>query len=129
MTWTIKPSRYVNGFIVLFNLLAFIAIVHNSLPIFIKFFLFVILWIYQSIERKKTFLKQLHFSQERGWQIADNHLYQNIQILNSTVILTWIIFLHIQYNVSKQKRYFMILPDSLEKQDFRRLIVHLKIYP
>jgi hypothetical protein len=59
-----------------------------------------------------------------GWELADGNDYQPIQILNSTVITVFAIFLHFNKNAHKQAVF--IANDTLSEDDYRSLIVRLK---
>lgn len=62
-----------------------------------------------------------------GWQlavIADD--FQTIQILPSSVITVWLIVLHFRLENGKFQS-LVLLNDALESQDYRALVVALKI--
>lgn len=62
-----------------------------------------------------------------GWEIAysENH-FQSILILPSTVLTPYIVVLHFKQQNTK-KQTILICRDALKKDEFRKLMVELKI--
>jgi len=62
-----------------------------------------------------------------GWQLAKiENDYQNIMILPTTVLTAQFMILHFQFQTGRKQALF-IVKDALEKQDYRRLLVELKV--
>lgn len=108
------------------HVLALGASIANALPITLKLVLLtgicIHLWfISKRLKDKQVKIKQ---SEALGWELSDGNDFKAIQILNSTVITTFAIFLHFTQNAHKQS--LLILNDTLTEDDYRRLIVRLK---
>jgi len=106
--------------------LALGASIANALPITLKLVLLtgisIHLWfISKRLKDKRYKIKQ---SEALGWELSDGNDFKAIQILNSTVITTFAIFLHFTQNAHKQS--LLIASDALTEDDYRRLIVRLK---
>ncbi len=123
----LKPSNGLNKFFIFIHLLALIASIGNALPLTVKLVIFsgVALNLYWTQHRKQPPLSSIHYSHELGWQINRLGDAQHVQILPSTVITTFIIFLHFTEN-NKQSS-LLIASDALSADDYRRLVVELKI--
>lgn len=66
-------------------------------------------------------------SHRRGWEIAfSDQNFNSITIMPSTVISTVLIVLHFN-TVIKQKQAVLIYNDAMPSDDYRRLMVELKI--
>ncbi len=62
-----------------------------------------------------------------GWQLAKiENDYQNIMILPTTVLTVQFIVLHFQFQAGRKQALF-IMKDALEKSDYQRLLVELKV--
>lgn len=70
---------------------------------------------------------QLSYTGEKGWEISsDGSRYQTAVILETTVITSAVVFLH--YMTGNRFNHILLIPkDSLPENDFRRLIVRLKL--
>lgn len=69
----------------------------------------------------------IRHSEAFDWEIAlIEHEFQQIEILKSTVITPYVIFLHFKLP-KKQKQTAVICADALEGGEFRKLLVELKI--
>lgn len=62
---------------------------------------------------------------DRGWQLGKDKQLVNINILPSTVINPWLICLH--FNVQTHHQTLLIMRDSLSVEDYRQLVMQLKI--
>jgi hypothetical protein len=73
----------------------------------------------------------LRYSTAFGWEITNSeNEFQHIEILPTTVLSPYLIFLHykINNNNKKQKKlYVLIAKDRLSNDDFRKLRVELRI--
>jgi hypothetical protein len=80
------------------------------------------------INKKNTKKKYiLRFSLLSGWAIAyaENH-YHPITITPSTVITRYLIILHFKMQ-NQQKQAILIFNDALNGDEYRKLVVELKI--
>jgi toxin CptA len=78
---------------------------------------------------KKTLLVLTH-TNPVGWELSLNHHVAAIQILPSTVMTKWAVFLHFTDHPKNQfwprKKSLLILSDSLNEENYRQLVVRLK---
>ena len=123
----LKPSEQLKQLLIILYLLALVSCFANALPVSIKLSLSTLISLYcydQTTSLLKTHYTIKH-SDALGWEISTNNRdFQSIQILNSTVITQWAIFLHFNNNAKKQS--VLIPSDALSTQDYRLLIVRLK---
>lgn len=106
--------------------LALAASLANALPIAVKLVLLTgiginLRFIIKQVKDKHYLIKQ---SEGLGWELTDGDDFKPIQILNSTVITRFAIFLHFIDQAKKQS--LLIVNDALSDDDYRRLIVRLK---
>lgn len=104
--------------------LAFIAVLLNNLPWLVRIAIVVIVvadfWIQRQSIKKES--RIITYNDRLGWQIKTGGDLEPIEILPSTVVTPVVIFLHI-----KAKPAQIIVHDALDDDDFRRLIVKLKL--
>ncbi|MGZ4998475.1 MAG: protein YgfX [Methylobacter sp.] len=122
-----QPSRRLKQLLVIMHLLALASSIANALPIVVKLALAIGigLHLYFVFTRLKSDQYAIKHSEASGWEISDGNEFRSIQILNSTVITLFAIFLHFNKNAHKQS--VLIVNDALSEDDYRRLIVRLKI--
>ena len=72
----------------------------------------------------KPFKKTVLTHTETGWQIVEARQMINIDVLPSTVICPFAVFLHFKQDDSFKT--LLIMSDALLPEDYRRLIVRLK---
>lgn len=106
--------------------LALASSIANALPIVVKLALLTgvcmhLRFIFKRIKKQRYKIKQ---SEAFGWEISAGNDFEQIQILDSTVITVFAIFLHFNKNAKKQS--VLIMNDALSEDDYRRLIVRLK---
>lgn len=129
-SWQIQPSKWLRYLLICVYVLTLIACFLNALPLVAKIGLTVFCLLHGFLTLKKLAREnwQLDYDEENGWQKIEVARLQKIQILPSTVISRYVIFLH--YQCENQKHYRVILKDALVANinDFRQLIVTLKTY-
>ena len=100
----------------------------NSLPIIFKLALTLFIcrsWFVQ-FKAKKTHKTYLRYTSSGDWEIFDRkNDYQAIRILPSTVISGILSILH--FNIEGQKNALPICNDAMTKNQYRKLLVLLKI--
>lgn len=98
----------------------------NALPIAVKLTLLtgICLHLRFMIKRLKGGPYKIKHTEALGWEVSDGNDFKSIQVLNSTVITIFAIFLHFTDNARKQS--VLIVNDALSEDDYRRLIVRLK---
>jgi hypothetical protein len=126
----IKQSRLFLYLLLINHLLATFACFSNGLPInyqFIALFIVVISASFYWLDYKKFQSYTISHNKVSGWQLAKiENNYQDIKILPTTVLTAQFIVLHFRFHTGK-KQAVLIVNDALEKQDYRRLLVELKV--
>jgi hypothetical protein len=127
-SWKIGKSNKLILVLTVGYALAIIACFLNALALGIKLGLasLILIHAWRTLKRLERELWQLDFDDENGWQILEASTTKNLQILPSTVISRYFIFLH--YQIENQKFYRLIFKDALlpNINDYRQLIVILK---
>lgn len=120
----LKPSKILQQFNIVLHLLAVTAAFGNNLPLTIQLIISSLIGIdaWFTHKRERTEQRVISYSAAKSWQLSDNGKVKNLQILPSTVLTTWVIFLHTTNNPP-----LLIACDALNQEDYRRLIVQLKI--
>lgn len=122
----LKPSKRLKQLLIIIHVLALGSTLANALPVAAKLailtgiclhFLFVI----NNLKGERYTIKH---TEALGWEIAGGNGFESIQLLNSTVITVFAIFLHFNKNAHKQS--VLIMNDALSEDDYRRLVVRLK---
>ncbi len=122
----LKPSKRLKRFLVIMHGLALAASIANALPITVKLALLtgICLHLRLMIKRLKNQRHKIIQSEALGWEVSDGNDFEPVQILNSTVITIFAIFLHFNKNAHRQS--VLIVNDALSEDDYRCLIVRLK---
>ncbi len=96
---SIKPSMILRKLIVFIHGLAFVASMINSLVFSVKVSLCVVVSIHCWIILKRlSSLKHIErYTEALGWQLSEGQDFVPIDVLNSTVITTKVLFLHFNY--------------------------------
>lgn len=121
-----KPSQRLKQLLVVVHVLAWGSSIANALPIAVKLVLLIGIGIHLGFILKHLNAKQYKIKQTEafGWELSDGNDFESVQILNSTVITTFAIFLH--FTKKAHKNSLLILHDALTEDDYRGLIVRLK---
>ncbi len=120
----LKPSKLLQRLNIVLHIAAWFACFANALPLLVRLGIACLIGLdfWFNFKRLKSGQHLISYSETKGWQLADNGDFENIQILSSTVVTTFLIFLHIA-----NKPSILIAHDALSEEDFRRLIVKLKM--
>lgn len=125
----ILPSKQIKAFSAALHACAMLACWLNALPIFYRAALAAViltLWRLNTRRWNKEAV-YLNYNGNTGWEISHDGLdYAAVTILRSTVITNRVIFLHYAID-NRPHRSLLIAKDSLAINDFRRLIVKLKL--
>ncbi len=128
-TYNIDQASILITWLIVLHCMAILAAMINSLSLEYKvaliFIILLSLWRY--LKYGNTFHQfSLRHNASSSWEIAiQNEPFKTFQILPTTVLTPLIIFLHIRS--ANKKLAFPILKQGLIKDDFRKLIVDLKI--
>ena len=131
---TIKTSKRLRSLVILIYSLAVCASLATALALAIKICLYSFICIsgWLTLRRLHSDQYTIKHTEALGWEIAKNCDFVQVDILKSTVITTFALFLHFKFAPhsqpwnSKYKNSLLILSDTLGEQDYRWLIVRLK---
>jgi hypothetical protein len=133
--FNITPSFLLIKWLVILHSLAVIVAIFTPFSLIYKILTIVLVLASLAISIKqeigsKSFI--LRYTTVFGWEIShSNQHFDSIEILPSTVLTTYMIFLHYRIDdngINKQKnKAIMIVKDALIDDDFRQLRVELRI--
>jgi len=128
LTWELKPSNRLKRAMMILHLFACVAGIANSLAIPIKFILCAVICLNLGfiIKRLASQYYKIRYSQQLGWEIAQLEGFIPVRILNATVITPFVIILAVKLQNGNDIT-LVVASDALATDDFRQLIVHLKI--
>lgn len=123
----IKSSVYRSILLKTLHIMSFAACWLNNLPLTIQIALSALVigsGFYQSRQPQSDFY--LRYSDKNQWSAAfNNQPFQPIAILTTTVITQWLVILH--FEIQQRPLTRLIFRDSLSRNDYRRLMVELRI--
>ena len=120
----LRPSTFLQQLSLVVHALASIASITNALPLAIKLFVLALVLLNGSLAYRKLRLesRKIRCNEKRGWAVAWQADFENVEVLGSTVITTFCVFLHLQ-----GKPPILIARDAMDENNYRRLIVQLKM--
>jgi hypothetical protein len=131
----LKPSNRLKNIVIFIHTLALVASMVNSLALSIKVSLFALIgmhcWL--TVRRVNADHYIIKHTEALGWELSEGCDFASIEILKSTVITTFALFLHFKYRSQAQswksanKKTLLVLNDALADEDYRCLIVKLKM--
>jgi len=126
----IKQSNSLLYLLLINHALATIACFSNDLAIdyqLVAFFIVIISARFYWQDYHKFQSYDIRYNEAFGWQLAKSeNNYQNITILPTTVLTARFIVLHFRFQEGR-KQAVLIVNDALEKQNYRHLLVELKV--
>jgi len=131
---TLKPSKRLKKMVVFIHTLALGASMANALAFAIKisFFAIICINLWLSVRRLNLERYTIKHTEAFGWEVSEGLVFVSVEILKSTVITTFALFLHYKHGSQSQpsksgyKKTLLILNDALAEEDYRCLIVKLK---
>lgn len=132
---TIKSSNRLRRLVILIHTIAVGASLSTDLVLAIKISLCLFICIngWLTLRRIHSEEYTIKHTEALGWEIAKNKCdFVQVDILKSTVITTFALFLHFKFAPhaqswsSKNKNSLLILSDTLCEHEYRCLIVKLK---
>ena len=131
---TLKPSKRLKKMVVFIHTLALGASMANALAFAIKisFFAIICINLWLSVRRLNLESYTIKHTEAFGWEVSEGLVFVSVEILKSTVITTFALFLHYKHGSQSQpskssyKKTLLILNDALAEEDYRCLIVKLK---
>lgn len=106
------------------HILALGASIANALPFVLKLGLASLIGLNfkMNFHRLKIERRKIRYAEKLAWEISYGGDFETVDILKSTVITTTFIFLQMQ-----DKPTILIANDALGEDDYRQLVVRLKI--
>jgi hypothetical protein len=120
----LKPSKILQRLFIVIHVLALGASIANALAFSLKLGIAVLIGINfkMNFPSLKIERRNIRYTEKLGWEISEGGDFEAVHILRSTVVTTFFIFLQMQ-----NKPTILIASDSLNEDDYRQLIVKLKI--
>jgi toxin CptA len=130
----IKPSKRLKKAIICVYLLALGAAMANALDVVVKISLCAMICAHGGLTARRLNAENhaIRHSEALGWEILEGRDFVPIEILKSTVMTTFALFLHFKHGsqasswMPVRKKTWLVLNDALAENDYRRLIVELK---
>jgi toxin CptA len=131
---TIKPSKRLKKVVIFVHTLALGASMANALVFAIKIGLCASICIHcwWTVKRLTAERYAIKHTEALGWEVSEGCDFASVEILKSTVITTFVLFLHFKLGSQAQpwksshKKTLLVLNDALAEEDYRCLIVKLK---
>jgi toxin CptA len=131
---TLNPSKRSKKWVIFVHIIALGASVANALVFAIKISLFASIGIHcwLTVRRLNTEHFAIRHTDALGWELSEGYDFTPVEILKSTVITPFALFLHFKFSHQAQtgkpgdKKALLILSDALNEEDYRCLIVKLK---
>ena len=132
---TFKRSKLLKQYFLCLHALVFVAAIANDLALLIKLALAtsVILHTGFFLYRRQKSMTAIKYTEAMGWEISTGNGFMPIDVLKSTVITTQALFLHYKIKSNLlilnrwRKRVFLVVCDMLSDQDYRYLLVKLRM--
>ena len=125
----VKQSNYLLAFIISMHSLAFLSslflAVLMPLKLLVLMFVCISLYFYLRRYQQGFYLCTLKHTTEFSWELFNNNQLTGIRILNSSVLTSFIIILHVETN--KKHQTLLICRDAVSAEAYRQLFVALKI--
>lgn len=125
----VLPSKQVGVLNDVLHLCAILACWFNNLQTPYQLLLIATLLVFWRRNRKRCEATPvfLSYTENTGWEVSlDGSNYLHAMILDTTVMTSVVIFLHYKMD-NRASRALVIAKDSLSVNDFRRLIIRLKL--
>lgn len=119
-----KPSRTFQRLNLYLHLIAFSASIANTLPIQLKLLVaaLIIVNLAGTHRTLKSESRMIKHTEKNGWELISENSNDTIEILGSSVITPFAIFLHLKSNAP-----IVIFYDAMPEDIFRQLLVKLKM--
>ncbi|MDD5321483.1 MAG: hypothetical protein PHD43_12875 [Methylococcales bacterium] len=133
MLLKIKSSKSLKKMVLFVHALALGACIANALAIAVKISLFSVICIHLwlTIRRLNVEKYTIKHTDAFAWEISEGNGFASIDILKSTAITTFVLFLHFKSRSQNglkpdAKKTLLVLKDTLTDDDYRYLVVTLK---
>jgi len=129
-TYKISQSLWLIKWLAILHGLSFIAVFLTSVALVYKALLWctIIFSLFFCLDRENRFNGLvIRYSSFKGWEFADlEDIYSPIEVLPSTVITPYFLIMHFNQQ-NRQKQTILICKDALINDDYRKLMVALRI--
>lgn len=122
LRFCVNISKRFTWFLRLLYAWAMLACFFNDLNVVVQLGLFVVLLLH--FVYLKPFKETVLTHSDAGWQLVEQHQVIDIDVLPSTVICPFAVFLH--FKQDNQFKTLLIMSDALSFEAYRLLIVRLK---
>ena len=117
------------------HIIVLLAIIFNGLAVLVKLILGLLVLVHLKFALRPTQNSHtsIRYSESRGWEFLVDNVSKPVDVLKSTVITTQVVFLHFNDKSLSQgltwqrKRVFLLLNDMLSEQDYRHLVVKVRM--
>ena len=130
-----NDSKLLKKYTLFSHVLVLGAVIANDLAWFIKLFVLIGVISHRGyiLYRPKSSIKGIQYTEAIGWELLMGNDLVPIDVLKSTVITTQMLFLHFKIRPSYlflnrwRKSTFLVVSDMLSEQDYRYLVVKLRM--
>jgi hypothetical protein len=130
----LSPSKRLKKLVIFVHMIALGAIMSNALVFAIKISLcaFICMHCWLTVRRINAEHFTIRYTEALGWEVSEGCDFTSVEIIKSTVITTFALFLHFNHSSQVQswkpghKKTLLVLNDALGEEDYRCLIVKLK---
>jgi len=130
----LKPSKRLKKMVIFVHTIALGASMANALVFAIKISLCALICIHcwLIVRRLNAEHYTIKHTEAMGWEVSEGCDFAPVEIFKSTVITTFVLFLHFKLGSQAQswksshKKTLLVLNDALADKDYRCLIVKLK---
>jgi hypothetical protein len=134
LLFALKPSKRLIRMVLFVHTIALGASMANALAFAIKISLctLICLHCWLTVRRLNAEHYTIKHTEALGWEVSEGFDFASVEILKSTVITTFALFLHFKHSSQGQswkpghKKTLLVLNDALAEDDYRCLIVKLK---
>jgi hypothetical protein len=130
----LKPSKQIIKIVIFVHTIALGASMVNALAFAIKISLFALICIHcwLMVRRINAEHFNIKYTDALGWEVSEGCGFASVEIMKSTVITTFALFLHFKHGLQARswkhgpEKTRLVLNDMLTEEDYRCLIVKLK---
>ena len=130
-----NSSKLLKQYFIYLHALVLVAVVANDLALLIKLPLAISVIFHGGfyLNRLQSQMMAIKYTEVMGWEISTGNSFIPVDVLKSTVITTQALFLHFKFKSDVlylnrwRKSAFLVLRDMLSDQDYRYLLVKLRI--
>jgi hypothetical protein len=120
----LKSSKNLQRLVIVIHLIALGAAIASALPFAARLVVAILIGLnfkthFPSLKNEQ---RKIRYTEKLGWEISEGGDFEAVDILKSTVVTTFFIFLQI-----RKKPTILIANDALSEDDYRQLVVKLKM--